>query len=144
MEETTIETDPSHGADMTHVTTDANNLTPTAETETEPALDPRIVQILDLKAKEEGNIIVKFLRHLGLCRTNSFGTVRIDRDRLLAYLVERDANSVQGFSRLLEEFRASPQIEFPSDEDLQIDLHNDFFHYPYGARWFWEQCRDQG
>ncbi len=140
IEETTIETDPSHGAGVTPPTTDVKNLGPTAEAETEPVLDPRIVQILDLKATDGTNIIVKFLIHEGLCRSGSLGSMLIDRAGLLAYLLERDANSLKAFSRLLEEFKSTPQIDLPSDEDLQIDLHSSFFHYPHGERWFWEQC----
>jgi hypothetical protein len=130
---------PTQEVDMTQVTTDSNNLSLTAETE--PALDPRIIQILDLKATEDGNVIVKFLKRHGLSHTNNFGTVRIDREGLLRFLLESGANTLEGFSRLVREFQASPQFDLPPDEDLQIDLHNSFFHYPYGAQWFWEHCR---
>jgi hypothetical protein len=136
-----LETALLQEVDMTQIETDTNNLTPAPETKTEPMLDPRIAQVLDLKAIDNDNIIVKFLKRQRLCHTNNFGTIRINRERLLAYLLERDSNSLGGFTRLLEEFKASPQIDLPPDEDLQIDLHNDFFHYPYGARWFWENCR---
>jgi hypothetical protein len=136
-----LETTPLQEVDMTQVPSAANNPTPVPETETEPMLDPRIAQVLDLKATDSNGVIVKFLKRHGLGHINSFGTVRINRERLLGYLLERDANSLEVFSRLLAEFKASPERDLPPDEDLQIDLHNDFFHYPYGASWFWEKCR---
>lgn len=124
---------------MTEMTTE-NHVAP-AEIATEPALDPRIAQVIDLKATDTNGVIVKFLKGLGLLRINNFGAVRIDREGLLSYLLERNANSLEGFSRLVNEFKSSPQFDLPPDEDLQIDLHNDFFDYPYGAQWFWQECR---
>jgi hypothetical protein len=140
--ESPAEGQPLPESGMTQIPTDAEDVTQEDEiaVETAPALAPRIAQVLDLKATDSNSVIVKFLKRHGLCHINSFGTVRINRERLLAYLLERDANSLEGFSRLLAEFQAGPQIDLPPDEDLQIDLHNDFFHYPYGERWFWEQC----
>ena len=126
---------------MSEMTTDTETLAPAGETVTQTVLDPRIVQVLDRKATGDGNVIVKFLKRQGLFRINNFGTVRIDREGLLSYLLERDANSLEGFSRLVAEFKSSPQFNLPPDEDLQIDLHNNFFDYPYGAQWFWEECR---
>ena len=126
--------------DMTHVPTDTNSIGLTAEVKTEATLDPRIAQILDLKAKDISNVIVKFLIRQGVCRIGSLGKILIDRDRLLSYLLERDANTLDGFTGLLTEFKAAPYIALPPDDDLQLELHHNFFDYPFGARWFWEQC----
>lgn len=130
---------PLQDVDMTQIPT-LDPFAPAAGIETEPALDPRIAQVLDLKATEDGNVIVQFLKRQGLCRTNSFGSIHIDGDGLLRYLLEEDANDLAGFSRLLAEFKAGPQIDQSTDEDLQIDLHNSFFDFPYGAQWFWQCC----
>ena len=131
---------PTQEVDMTQITNDANNLPLTAETE--PALDPGIAQILDLKAGEGGNnLVMEFLTQRGFIHTGGFDGIQIDRDRLLAYLLDKDANTVKGFSALLAEFKADPQIVLPPDEDLKLDLHTNFFDYPYGAQWFWEKCR---
>ncbi len=139
VQEGTVEGTPLQ---MTQLSTGADNLASIAEqrAEPDPVLDPRIAQILDLKATHASNIVVKFLIQEGLCRIGSLGSILTDRARLLAYLIERDANDVEGFTRLLAEFKAGPWVDAQTDEDLKIDLHGSFFEYPYGARWFWETC----
>jgi hypothetical protein len=142
VEETTVEEKPSQKMNPTSDPTHEVSPISSAATETEPALDPAIAQILDLKAKEgSGNVIMEFLTQRGFIRTGSLDGIQIDRDRLLACLLDRDANNVKGFSSLLAEFKAGPKIVLPPDEDLKLDLHTNFFDYPYGAQWFWEKCR---
>jgi ParB family chromosome partitioning protein len=141
VEDTAVKESPLPQEDVIQVATDANDITLDSEVEVEPKLDARIAQILDLKVRKGGtNVIVQFLAQRGMCRANSFDGIQIDTRRLLAYLLEKDANSLEGFSRLLAEFKASSHIDLPPDEDLQLDLHHSFFDYPYGAQWFWQKC----
>ena len=93
-----------------------------------------------MKATDASNIIVKFLIQAGLCRIGGLGSILIDRGRLLAYLIEREANSLEEFSKLLAEFQAGPRVDAQTDEDLRIDIHGYISEYPFGARWFWEKC----
>ena len=135
-----FEQSASEEPDMTQVPTDKDTITLIEDVKTEPTLDPKIAQILDLKAEDRSNVIVKFLIRQGVCRIGSLGKILIDRDRLLSFLLERDANTLDGFTGLLTEFKAAPYIALPPDDDLQLELHHNFFDYPYGAKWFWEQC----
>lgn len=138
-----IETAPLEAPDKTQINSDDNVTSPAeVDSDIQPTLDPRIAQILDLKARQgDDNVITRFLAQHGFTCTDCSDASGIHTDGLLAYLIEQDANTLESFSALLAEFRAIPRIVIPPDEDLTLYLHNNFFDYPYGAQWFWEECR---
>ena len=106
---------------MTNGPTHDVNLIPPAETKNEPGLHPGIDQILDIKAKEgSNNLVMEFLTQRGFIHTDILDGTQIDRDRLLAYLLDRDANNVEGFSTLLAEFKAGPQYCPPSERRPEV------------------------
>lgn len=69
----------------------------------------------------------------------------IDREKLLAFLLDRDANSPEEFCGLVGEYTSSaqenmpPRIDLPMSEPITRYVYRNLDHeYPLGVQWLWK------
>ncbi len=110
-------------------------------------LDPEISAVLDnLERNGRRNTTTRFLTASGFSglQLASDEKIVIDRDGLLAFLLDRNANSLERFCELLDTFAGSaqekmlPSIDVPMSEPITMHLHRRLDQYPLGLQWLWD------
>lgn len=111
----------------------------------EPSLlDPEIALVLDgIEGSACRKSLVGFLTDLGLVspRIASDQKIHVDRDGLLPYLLVQDANCLSRFCELVDNYAgstpdaATPSIDVPSTESLNVYLHRRLDRYGLGEQW---------
>jgi hypothetical protein len=107
-------------------------------------LDPEIsIALDDLERRSGRNTTVRFLEFLGYVGPPLASDQRIiiDRDGLLAYLLEQEANSVSCFCELVQDFATSPPDDLPPAIDLPMStpismyMHRELEGHFRGKQW---------
>jgi len=106
-------------------------------------LDPQVSALVDeLERGQRRNITVEFLISEGLIPLPmaSDTTFEIDRNGLFTFLRERDANSVGGFSALVQVFLESPtdfppKIDLPLSNNLGPFIESNLGGIYFGKKW---------
>ncbi len=107
-------------------------------------LDHEISVVLDgLERRSDRNTTARFLEFLGYVgpQLASDRRIVIDRDGLLDYLAEQNANSISRFGGLVQDFAASPPDDLPPAIDLPMStpismyMHRELEGHFRGKQW---------
>lgn len=129
---------------------------PVAETleSSGPALDPQISALLDnLERRPVRNSAIHFLASIGFVEPQlslEQKTV-VDREGLLVYLVEHEADTVVKFCELIQTYTESPDrtqlptIDVPIMDPITLRIYRKLDLYPCGIQWLrkvaaWKDC----
>jgi DNA-binding MarR family transcriptional regulator len=115
----------------------------------EAAFDPQISRLLDqLERGTVRNTVCRFLEYLGFLAPQLAldQEITVDRSGLLAYLIERDANTITTFCELVEDFRKSapksaPYIDVPLTYPITLRIHHKLDLFPCGSQWLRQVIR---
>jgi len=117
---------------------------PTTPTSLGPALDPEISALLgDLERRPVRNAAINFLASLGFVEPQLSLEQKtiVDREGLLAYLLEHDANSVTRFCGLIQSYTEAsdreqlPYIDVPIMDPITLYIYRKLDLYPCGIQW---------
>ena len=122
-----------------------------APTSLEPVLDVQISTLLDtLERRGIRNVTTRFLMSQGFISPQlaSDQKIVVDRDGLLSYLLEREANDVKAFCALIQELAdrphdLPPSIDIPFSDQVMLHLHYKLDAHPCGMKWLRKQFRNQ-